>query len=640
MSGLQASGGVDQTPSLERALQAFGGGDLAGAEALLTRLWEQQPVSEVAALQGQVLRSAGRWADAIGWFERALESDPADARPRIAIGQIQRQQGESEAARVSFEQVVLQAGLALAFAPEQPLRLLELGLAYAELDQTQDAIAALEAALAADPELVEAHRGLAVLMHQQGRIAEAACHHEALARLQPGSLGPRIESTLALQRAGDAEGCLLQLEALLAGGPQVPLLTEAYQFVASTAGAPWLERRRQVAQIHWGLVGAGGPSAAASAPASAGSQPTTPSGPLRVGILTAELGTHPVGHFLESFLRHHDRSRLQLELIETQPRWEERNRTLRALAHHALLLPQSDPAARRALIRERGYQVIVETSGFTSASGLPLLAERLAPVQCHWVGFHASTHLPTLDWFIADAALLPPELEGQFSERIWRLPRPWAAYTPPEKLPAVASLADGEPPVFGSCNQVAKLGPETLAFWAAALRAVPEARLLVKHRHTADPQVRGRITAALESAGVDPGRLRFEGWAADWTAHMAIYNRIDLALDATPWSSATTAFEALAMGTPLVAIRGATLAGRMSTAVLEGFGKPGWIAADPEAFAAIARELTADLPALRAARTKRRRRALAGPLFDGADLAKALGEALEGMVGQACGSFS
>ncbi len=150
-----------------------------------------------------------------------------------------------------------------------------------------------------------------------------------------------------------------------------------------------------------------------------------------MGVLTAELGTHPVGHFLESFLRHHDRSRLQLELIETQPRWEERNRSLRALAHHALLLPQADPVVRRALIRERDYAVIVETSGFTTASGLPLLAERLAPVQCHYVGFHASTHLPTLDWFIADAALLPPELEPQFSERIWRLPRPWAAYTPP-----------------------------------------------------------------------------------------------------------------------------------------------------------------------------------------------------------------
>jgi len=638
MSALEDRGGVDHDATLEQALQAFGSGDLAAAEALLDRLWADHPASEVAALQGQVLRAAGRWADAVAWFERALAVDPVDARPLIAIGQIQRQQGEVDAAQACFEQVVLQAGLALAFALDQPLRLLELGLAYAELEQPEDAIAALEAALAADPELVEAHRSLATLLHQQGRIGEAAQHQEALVRLEPHAPGPRIERALALQRGGDAEGCLHQLEELLAQGPQAPLLTEAFLFATSVAGERWLQRRREVGELHWQQLRATALPTAGTAAAVAAVQPASARSTLRVGILTAELGNHPVGHFLESVLRHHDRSRLQLELIETQPRWEERNRALRAMAHDALLLPQADMAQRRALIRERGYDVIVETTGFTTASGLPLLVERLAPVQCHYVGFHASTHLPTLDWFIADAALLPPELEPQFSERIWRLPRPWAAYTPPHELPQSASLPADQPLVFGSCNQVAKLGSETLAYWAAALLAVPEARLLVKHRHTADPEVRARITNALGAAGVDPARARFEGWAADWADHMAAYNRIDLALDATPWSSATTAFEALAMGTPLVVIRGHTFAGRMSTAVLEGFGEPDWIADTPEAFAAIARRLTADLPDLRAARPERRQRALAAPLFDGVDLARALTEALEGMAGQASGS--
>ncbi len=619
---------------LEQALQAFGCGDLARAEALLIRLWQQQPTSAVAALQGQVLRAAGRWADAIAWFERALEADPGDARPRLAIGQIQRQQVDGEAAQSSFEQVVLQAGLALAFGADQPLRLLELGLAYAELEQPDDAIAALQAALASDPALVEAHQTLASLLRKEGQLGEALRHHEALARLQTDPLVAQVDVAQCQQMAGDPEGALTVLEGLLEQAGPDPRITGSFLFVASVAGRRWLQRRCEVADTHWRLLGAG------TAPTPRGGQVATPRRPLRVGILSAELGTHPVGHFLESFLRHHDRTRLQLVLIETQPRWEERNRTLRALAHDSLLLPQADAATRRALIRERGYEVLVETSGFTTASGLPLLAERLAPVQCHYVGFHASTHLPTLDWFIADAALLPPELEPQFSERIWRLPRPWAAYSPPAELPPAISLPASAAPVFGSCNQVAKLGPATLSYWAAALRAVPEAELLVKHRHTADAGVRERITTTLAASGVDPARLRFEGWAPDWAAHMAAYNRIDLALDATPWSSATTAFEALAMGTPLVAIRGATLAGRMSTAVLEGFGEPGWIASDLEGFAAIARELTADLPALRAARGERRRQALAGPLFDGADLARALGEALEGMAGQASGSFS
>lgn len=113
-------------------------------------------------------------------------------------------------------------------------------LAYAELEQGA-AIAALQAAVAADLELVEAHPRLVVLVQQQGRIAESFGHHVVLALLQPGSLGPRIESALPLKRAGDAEGCVRQLEAMLAGAPRAPLLKEAFQLVASTApaGAGW-----------------------------------------------------------------------------------------------------------------------------------------------------------------------------------------------------------------------------------------------------------------------------------------------------------------------------------------------------------------------------------------------------------------
>lgn len=200
---------------LEQALQAFGCGDLARAEALLIRLWQQQPTSAVAALQGQVLRAAGRWADAIAWFERALEADPGDARPRLAIGQIQRQQVDGEAAQSSFEQVVLQAGLALAFGADQPLRLLELGLAYAELEQPDDAIAALQAALASDPALVEAHQTLASLLRKEGQLGEALRHHEALARLQTDPLVAQVDVAQCQQMAGDPEGALTVLEGLL-----------------------------------------------------------------------------------------------------------------------------------------------------------------------------------------------------------------------------------------------------------------------------------------------------------------------------------------------------------------------------------------------------------------------------------------
>jgi predicted O-linked N-acetylglucosamine transferase (SPINDLY family) len=140
-----------------------------------------------------------------------------------------------------------------------------------------------------------------------------------------------------------------------------------------------------------------------------------------------------------------------------------------------------------------------------------------------------------------------------------------------------------------------------------ALRAVPSAQMLIKDRYAPDPSVRERITAALGAAGIDSARLRFEGFASSWADHIRTYNQVDVALDATPWSGVA----------------------------LAGVGELGWIADSPEAFAGIARELSADLSGLRAARTERQRRALAGPLFDAPDLAHHLGEALLAMAASA-----
>lgn len=613
--------------ALTLALQAFHAGNLSESERLLDTLWLEFPDPAVAALQGQVMRAARRWHESISWFEKSLLADPKDLRPAIAISQIQRLIGDTQAAEYCLEQVVLQSSFILALNPDEPHYLHVLGLAYAELSKPTDAIASLESALSIDPSNIEVLSSLATLLANEGRLSEAFDRYSQLAAEEPENPYHRINQALMLHRSGENEASLQQLGNLIDRIPQGnPACIEAFQFVASTAGKPWLKTRERMARDYWRRDTCM-PYSKRQVP----SRSAPHKAPLRVGILTAEIGTHPVSFFLAGLLIHCDRSRLHLEAIQTQPREETRNRELLSLTDDWLLLPQANADQCRALIHNRSYDVIIETSGFTAFSGLHLLAERLAPVQCHYVGFHASTFLPTIDWFIADKSLVPSELENQFSERVWRLPRPWAAYTPPEALPPLRSLPPDVGPVLGSCNQTAKIGNDTLRYWASALNAIPSAHLLIKERCTADSNICLRIVRILEAEGISADRIEFLPWALDWKTHMEFYNRIDIALDTTPWSSATTAFEALSMGVPLVAIRGKTMAGRMSSAVLDGVGKPEWISDDPDSFAEITHRLTTNLPRLRSQRQQRRDIALTSPLFDPLDLAKCIEEALEQM---------
>jgi predicted O-linked N-acetylglucosamine transferase (SPINDLY family) len=102
---------------------------------------------------------------------------------------------------------------------------------------------------------------------------------------------------------------------------------------------------------------------------------------------------------------------------------------------------------------------------------------------------------------------------------------------------------------------------------------------------------------------------------------MRLYNRVDIALDTLPLNSGTTGFDALIMGTPLIALRGGWMGARMSSAMLKALGKPEWIANSPAEFAAIIVGLAADLPRLKGYRKTLRAEMLASPLCDGNTLA-------------------
>jgi predicted O-linked N-acetylglucosamine transferase (SPINDLY family) len=352
---------------------------------------------------------------------------------------------------------------------------------------------------------------------------------------------------------------------------------------------------------------------------------------LRIGFLSAEIGNHVVASFLLSFLEHHDRERFAVELFAASRRFDATASDIARLADHHWLLDGMEMGRARDLIRSRQLDIMVETSGFTADSAIELLAERCAPVQCHYIGYHATTGLDTIDWFIGDAETVPEAFSDQFVEGLWRLPRPWLARQPEATLPPAYSENRDPVAVLGSFNQLAKVREETLRYWGAALQAVPSSRLLLKDRSVVDEETRERIVRTLIGHGVAPERISFLGYAGGWEDHMATYNRLDLALDTTPWSSATTGFDALAMGVPLVAIRGGCTAARMSSSILKGLGEPQWIAETPAQFAAIVAGLCADLPALRAAKQGLRSRVLASPLFDGVDLSRHIEQAFFAM---------
>ena len=133
----------------------------------------------------------------------------------------------------------------------------------------------------------------------------------------------------------------------------------------------------------------------------------------------------------------------------------------------------------------------------------------------------------------------------------------------PRRMPAPPPCLATGGITFGSFNNPAKLSEATLDAWAKLLIRLQEARLLLKGKSFADASTRALYLDRLAQRGVAAARVELVAQLPESNAHLALYNRIDIALDPFPYNGTTTTCEALWMGVPVVALRGDRHAGRV-----------------------------------------------------------------------------
>jgi protein O-GlcNAc transferase len=97
---------------------------------------------------------------------------------------------------------------------------------------------------------------------------------------------------------------------------------------------------------------------------------------------------------------------------------------------------------------------------------------------------------------------------------------------------------------------------------------------------------------------------------------LALYGRIDIALDTFPYNGTTTTCEALWMGVPVLTLAGRSHTARVSASLLTAVGLADWIAESPAAFAALAVTKATDLQALGKLRSSLRSTTAESPLCD------------------------
>ena len=296
--------------------------------------------------------------------------------------------------------------------------------------------------------------------------------------------------------------------------------------------------------------------------------------------------------------------------------------------------------ALAGLIREDGIDILVDLSGHTGGNRLPVFARKPAPVQVTYIGYGTTTGLSAMDYRFTDQYLSPSDSREWCSEELIRLPGCFSCYRPSAEAQAVApSPASTTGHVtFGSFNNLAKVTPVAVGVWAEILRAVPQARLIIKYETFADAGQVARCRGLFAKEGVSVERLEFIPKTATHAEHLALYGRVDIGLDSFPYNGCTTTCDALWMGVPVVTLAGAMSFSRYGVSLLSNLGADDLIATTPEAYVEKAVELASDHKRLMALRAELRPRMAASPLCDAKTLTCEVENAYRSMWHRWCGS--
>ncbi len=569
---------------------------------------------------GYALHESGQFEKAVGCYLQALALKPDLVGAHNHLGNAYLKLERKDDAERSFRRAL---EISADFVPARN----NLGLLLVSEEQYDEAEACFRKVIDLDPAYASAYLDLARLVARKGMVLETEGYCTKALALVPFY----VESHKTLADALAVQGRYAEAEEHLTEALRINpnnfesycALRFFYCFLDRGASEKAIEVGRQCSRMFAKQASRGLFKAWTANP-----KPER----LRVGLVSGDLRNHPVGYFLESTLANIDTTRIELIAYPTVPFETDLTRRISPFfSRWEPIAGMSDFDASR-LIHADGVHVLLDLSGYTANTRLPVFAWQPAPVQTTWLGYFATTGIEQMDYLLADPVSVPNQHRDQFTEEVWYLPETRLCFTAPTNDVAIMPLpaADKGYVTFGCFQNPSKINDDVLRLWAQILASVPNARLRIQAKQFADLGFVEHFRGRCRTRGLDVSRLLLVGHLPR-EEYFAAHGEVDIILDTFPYPGGTTTCEALWMGVPTLTLAGNTMIARQGASLLSAAGLNDWIASGEAEYVDKAIAFAADLTGLAELRSGLRQKVLASPLFDAARFARHLEDALWGM---------
>ena len=519
---------------------------------------------------------AGDYAGAEGLFREVLSLVPerASVLANLAAA-LFRQNKAGEAATT--------AARALALDADNAAALLVLASARLDLNRYDEALVAFDRLVALAPDDVEAWAGRARALSDLARWSDVVACCDRVLALDPGYRYVKGQRVFARLQLADWDGIEDEAAAVVADVRRSLPASPPLEFLAISDSAA--DQQACAAAFSATALPPSPPEWTGPPPSHRG---------IRVAYVSPDFGNHAVSFLIAGLFAFHDRSTFETFALSLGPDdgSEMRRSRLPPTFEHFIDVSERSDAEIVAMIRELEIDICVDLAGHGKGGRTGIFAARPAPIQVSFLGFPATMGASCYDYIIADPIVIPEDRQASYTEAVVHVPDSFQPNDARRPLPAwPPSRAEMGLPedgfVFACFNSTYKIGPGIFAVWMRLLDAVPGSVLWLLARDAAGND---RLREEARRRGIDPGRLVFAE-PLPHKQHLTRMQLADLFLDTLPFNGRATISDALWSGVPVVTCSGEAFSSRMAASLLKAIEIPELVAADLDAYEALALRL-------------------------------------------------
>jgi len=298
---------------------------------------------------------------------------------------------------------------------------------------------------------------------------------------------------------------------------------------------------------------------------------------LRIGFVSGDFRSHPVGYFLRPLLENLDKDKFDIFSFSNNPFDDSYTLTLKNFFDSWFDIKSLSDKTVAELVYKSEIDFLIDLSGHTGHNRLPIFAFRPARFQLTWLGYWSTTGVNEIDYIIGDPHIMPPNNDKFYTEKVLRLPNTRWCYSMENYLDNKNESFNlkKEKFTFGYMGNFAKVNKEVIDIWISLLKEFPDTNIFLKSRVFLDTEIKKMFENFFINQKINPKRVTLEAHG-NKEEYLRSFLKLDIFIDTYPFSSGTTIIDSLSMGTPVLTRYGDTAISREGYSILKNLALDAW----------------------------------------------------------------